>query len=132
MKSVVRGMLMAALALAASACGTFQAYDGPTRPNSEVAIITGDAKLRTITPLALVIRSVDGRAVDVQFASVAVAPGEHELQVDCQVGGTDAASDSSVSRHSVQANVSAGQRYRLSADMQPGNRACQRVVLEPD
>ena len=125
-------LFFAAFVLLASGCGTFQAYEGPTRPNSEVAIITGDAKLRTITPLALIIRSVDGRPVDVQFASVAVEPGEHELLVDCQVGGTDAASEASVSRHAVHATVNAGERYRLSADMQPGNRACARVVLEPD
>jgi hypothetical protein len=109
------------------ACGTFQAYDGSHRPAKEVAVISGAAKLRATTPLALVIRAVDGKEVDMRYSSVALLPGKHSLLIDCQVGGSGA----TASRHALDVDVAAGERYRLQADMRPGNRSCERVELEP-
>jgi hypothetical protein len=109
-----------------TACGTFQAYEGSHKPDSEVALISGAAKLRATTPLALVIRAVDGKEVDLRYSSVALLPGKHSLLIDCQLGeGAGTAS-----RHELEVEVAAGQRYRLQADMRPGNRSCERVVLE--
>lgn len=126
MSAAVRavGLLLAAFA---GACATYQAYDGPARAATELAIIEGSAKLRTVVPLALVIRSVDGRDVDLRYASVAVPPGKHELVVDCQVGGTTG----TASRHTLPIDVYAGSRYRLDAQMSPGNRSCASVGLIP-
>lgn len=115
------------IAVLASGCATYQAYDGAARPASELAIIEGSAKLRTEVPLALVIRSVDGREVDLRYASVAVLPGTHALLVDCQVGGSAGAT----SRHGLKVEVSAGSRYRLEAVMSAGNRSCASVELVP-
>jgi len=81
-----------------AACATYQAYDGPSQPKSATALISGDAKLRAELPLALVIRSVDGRTVDLRYASVAVTAGHHVLIVDCQVGGAAAGETSRVPR----------------------------------
>ena len=121
------GRLPAAIALVALAgCATYQAYDGAARPAGETAIIRGDAKLRAGLPLALVIRSVDGRAVDLRYSSVAVAPGHHEVIVDCQVGGASG----STSRHHVELDAQGGESYRLQADMRPTDATCQRVYLE--
>lgn len=109
-----------AAALLLGACATYRAYEGPQKPTSEVAIIEGTAKVRTVLPLALVIRAVDGREVGLQYSSVAVTPGKHEIIVDCQVSGETA----TASRHAIEVDVSAGERYRLSARMSPGNRSC--------
>lgn len=108
-------------------CATYQAYDGAARSNAELAIIEGSAKVRSEVPLALVIRSVDGREVDLRYASVAVLPGSHLLIVDCQLGGTSG----STSRHGLKVDVPAGSRYRLDAEMAPGNRSCASVELVP-
>lgn len=116
-----------ALLLAAVAgCATFQAYDGERRAKSDVAVITGDAKLRADMPVALVIRAVDGRTVDVRYNSVALLPGRHSLLIDCQLGGSTA----TASRHELDVDVGAGEHYRLQADMRPGNRSCDNVQLE--
>ena len=108
-------------------CATFQAYDGAHKASSEVAVVTGDAKLRADMPLALVIRAVDGRSVDVRYSSVALLPGKHSLLIDCQLGGSTA----TASRHELDVDVGAGDRYRLEAEMRPGNRSCDQVHLEP-
>lgn len=121
--------LLIAAALAATVvagCATYQAFDGPSRAAGEVATIRGDAKLRAQLPLALVIRSVDGRAVDLRYSSVVVAKGHHTLIVDCQVGGATG----STSRHHLELDAEGGDSYRLQAEMRAGNRGCERVVLE--
>jgi hypothetical protein len=120
--------VMFALAPLVVACATYHAYDGPPRPAAEIAVISGASKLRAATPLALVIRAVDDRPLDVRYSTVALTPGKHRLLVDCQVGeqaGT-------ASRHAVDVDVGAGERYRLTAQMRPGNRSCASVEIEPE
>jgi hypothetical protein len=121
-----RLLLPAVAALDLAACATFQAYEGPARPAAETAIIRGDAKLRAEMPLALMIRSVDGRAVDLRYSSVAVTEGHHVVIVDCQVGGVGG----TTSRHHVEVDAEGGESYRLQADMRPGNASCARVYVE--
>ena len=109
-----------------AACATFQGYEGPARPAAGTAIIHGDAKLRAQLPLALVIRAVDGREVNLRYSSVSVTPGHHALIVDCQVGGAAG----STSRHHLEFDADGGASYRLRAEMRPGNASCERVYLE--
>jgi hypothetical protein len=113
--------------LVLAGCGTFQAYEGPKRADSELAIVSGSSKFSANTPLALIIRSVDERTVDVRYSSVALTPGKHQLIVDCHLGEEAAAA----SRHILDVDVGAGDRYRLDAVMRPGNRSCERVELVP-
>jgi chorismate synthase len=120
--------MLVSLGLVSGGCATYHAYDGPRRPADKVAIVSGTAKLRAATPLALVIRAVDDRPVDVRYSSVALTPGRHRLLVDCQLGEQPGAA----SRHSIDIDVGAGERYRLTAEMRPGNRACARIDLEPE
>ncbi len=115
------------VALLHAACATYHAYEGPRRPAGEIAIVSGASKLRAATPLALIIRSVDDQTVDVRYNSVALTPGAHRLVVDCQLG----AEPGTASRHSIEIDVGAGERYRLRAEMRPGNRSCASVELEP-
>jgi hypothetical protein len=114
------------LVLLSAGCATYQAYDGPQRPASELAIVSGASKFRAATPLALIIRAVDERPVDVRYNSVALTPGRHELIIDCQLGSEPG----TASRHVLDVDVAAGDRYGLSAQMSPGNRACESVALE--
>jgi len=122
--SAQRAFLIALLALALAGCATYQSYEGPRRPRDEVAVVHGDAKLRAEMPVAVVIRSVDGRPVDIKYSSVALAPGKHELVVDCQVDGAMG----STTRHRLEVEVGGGESYRLRAEMSPGNRSCAQVV----
>ena len=114
-------------ALLLAACATYHAYDGGQRPTKELAIVSGSSKFSATSPLALVIRAVDERTVDVRYNSVALTPGRHQLIVDCQLGGEAG----TASRHILDVDVGAGDRYRLSAEMRPGNRSCASVALEP-
>jgi hypothetical protein len=122
-----RRLTPALLALLLAGCGTFQAYDGPKRPASEVAIVSGSSKFSANSPLALIIRSVDERSVDVRYNSIALTPGRHRLIVDCHIGEEAGAA----SRHILDIDVGAGDRYGLNAQMRPGNRSCESVTLEP-
>jgi len=124
-----RTLVVLSLLLAASGCATYRAYEGPGRPSSEVAIIHGDAKVRAFSPVALVIRVVDGQSVDARYSSVALLPGEHDLLVDCQVG-VDAAT-SNTSRFDLKVTLAAGERYRLREELEPGRQSCKSVNLDP-
>jgi hypothetical protein len=125
--SRISSAVAALLATLIAGCATYHAYDGAQRSRAELALIEGSAKFRSEVPVALVIRSVDGREVDLRYASVAVLPGTHVIVVDCQVGGTAG----STSRHGVKIDVPAGSRHRLLAQMAPGNRSCESVELAP-
>jgi len=114
-----------AMAFLVAACATYHAYDGPQRPAAQLAVISGSSKLRAATPLALVIRAVDDRSVDVGYSTVALTPGRHRLLVDCQLGEQSG----TASRHSIDVDVGAGERYRLTAAMRPGNRSCASVQI---
>ena len=121
-----RRLAPATLALLLAGCATFQGYDGPKRPASELAIVSGSSKFSAHSPLALIIRSVDERNVDVRYNSISLTPGKHRLIVDCHVGEEAGAA----SRHTLDIDVEAGDRYGLAAQMRPGNRSCESVTLE--
>lgn len=111
--------------VACSGCMTAQVYDGPKRDSDEVARISGDPPISAGAPLSVVLRKVDGRTLNVGQTSVDVLPGSHSLLVDCRIAETQ-----STSRHSIDAEVSAGRRYKLSAQTAPGLRGCSDVFLE--
>jgi hypothetical protein len=124
--NLARAAQLSLLAMLAG-CATYQAYDGPRRGADELAIVSGSSKFSANAPLALIIRSVDERTVDVRYNSVALTPGQHRLIVDCQLAEQPGAA----SRHVLDVDVGPGDRYRLSAAMEPGNRSCASVAIEP-
>ena len=115
----------AALLLACAGCMTQQSYDGPKLPADEVAHISGDLRVTAGAPLSVILRKVDDRVLGLSENGVDVLPGPHRLLVDCLIRET-----SSTSRHSIDAEVSAGRRYKLVADLGPGVRECESVRLE--
>lgn len=120
-----RRLLAVALVVVCSGCGTAQVYDGARRGADEVARITGDLRFNAGSPLTLVLREVDDTALNVGQNAVDVLPGEHRLLVDCRIAETQ-----SVSRHSVEVEVSAGRHYKLVAETGPGLRECTQVTLQ--
>ena len=102
-----------------------QGYDGEPRERDELARISGDFRVTAGSPVSLILRQVDGHTLSVGENSIDVLPGEHRLLVDCRIAETD-----SVSRHSIDAEVSAGRRYRLVAETEPGLRGCTDVRLQ--
>jgi hypothetical protein len=104
---------------------TQQSYEGPRRPADEVAHISGDLRVTAGAPMSVILRKVDDRVLGVSESGVDVLPGPHRLLVDCLIRET-----SSTSRHSLEAEVEAGERYRLVADFAPGLRKCASVRLE--
>jgi hypothetical protein len=113
------------VAAVCAGCGTVQGYDGEHRDADEVARIVGDLPVTAGAPISVILRQVDGRTLNVGQTSVDVLPGTHQLLVDCRIAET-----SSTTRYSVEADVSAGRRYRLVAETGPGLRECTRVTVE--
>jgi hypothetical protein len=112
------------LAIALAGCATGQTYEGARRAPDEVARISGDLRV-TAAPVTVILRKVDDYQLGWSESSVDVLPGEHKLLVDCRIAET-----ASVTRHVVQAEVYAGEHYRLVAQTGPGVRDCASVTLE--
>jgi hypothetical protein len=106
-------------------CMTLQGYDGERRQPDELARISGDPRITAGSPVTAVLRQVDRHTLGLGQSSVDVLPGPHRLLVDCRVAETE-----SVSRHSLDVEVSAGGRYRLVAETGPGLKGCTAVRLE--
>jgi hypothetical protein len=113
------------LVIMCSGCATAQLYDGPRRNADEVAHITGDLRINAGSPLTVVLRQVDDTPLSIGQNAVDILPGKHRLLVDCRIAETE-----SVSRHSVDVEVSAGRRYKLVAETGPGLRECTQVTLQ--
>ncbi|HLS81581.1 MAG TPA: hypothetical protein VK025_09295 [Steroidobacter sp.] len=113
------------LAALIAGCSVAQFYEGERRAPDEVARISGDPRITAGKPVTVILRRVDGRTLRANQYAVEVLPGAHELLVDCRIAETQ-----SVSRHSLQVDVSAGRRYRLIADASLGLRGCADVRLE--
>lgn len=118
------GLLIGCIAIFAG-CMTAQTYDGPRRPSGEVAHISGDYLVTAGAPITLIIRMIDGVELSMSQSAVEVLPGTHTLLVDCRIQETK-----SVTRHTLEVEVFAGQRYRLVADTGPALRECTAVRLE--
>jgi len=118
-------VVVLALVLVCSGCGTAQLYDGPRRSSDEVARITGDMRIHAGSPLTLVLREVDNTPLNLGQNAVEVLPGKHRFLVDCRIAETE-----KTSRHSVEEEVSAGRHYRFVAETGPGLRECTQVTLQ--
>jgi hypothetical protein len=121
-----RNVLALSLLAVCAGCMTVQTYDGPRRESDEVARISGDLPVTAGAPVSVILRQVDGRELKLGQIAVELLPGEHELLVDCRIAET-----SSITRHALDVDVSAGRQYRLVAQVEPGLRACSSVAVEP-
>jgi hypothetical protein len=119
------GIAMLAL-LGAAGCRTAQSYAGARLTLDQVAIITGDTPLNG-APLAVLLRKVDRRELSFSERSAEVLPGKHTLLVDCRIRET-----SSTSRHTLEVELEAGGRYRLTAEAAKGLRSCVEVRIEAE
>ena len=111
--------------IALPGCLSLRAYDGEKLGADSVAVVKGDYKIRAGAPMSLLLRKVDEYPVDVRYSSVQVLPGMHTLLIDCQLTGAG-----SVSRHSIQAELEAGVKYRIIGESSAGNRDCEQVHLD--
>ena len=102
-----------------------QLYDGPKRGRDEVARISGDPAFNAGSPIAVVLRQVDGQDIGVTQTSVEVLEGKHTLLVDCRIAETQR-----TSRHELEVEVYSGRQYRLRAETGPALRECTAVTLE--
>src|SRR5262245_20181458 len=102
---------LAVPALLCVGCTTVRLYDGPRRAADEVAVISGDYAVTAGAPVSVILRKVNGQDLSVSQSSVEVLPGAHTLLVDCRIAET-----SSVTRLSIDVEVSAGRHYRLSPE----------------
>jgi len=126
-ESMRRRWLSAGLCLMLVGCSTMQAYDGERRNQDELARISGDWRVRAGAPVSVILRQVNDFEVGVRYSAIDVLPGKHRLLADCQV-----AASKRISRHELNIEVYAGERYRLAAETGPGNRECAAVKLESD
>jgi hypothetical protein len=122
----LKGTAWASLAcVALSGCMTQQAYDGPRRDRDDVAHVSGDFRITAGAPVTITLRQVDGHTLGLNEYAVEVLEGEHQFLVDCRIAETGG-----VSRHSVTAFVSAGHKYRFSAETGPALRHCTEVTVQ--
>jgi hypothetical protein len=115
-------MLLAALV---AGCATARPYAGPPLPAGEGAVVRADPAVSAGLPVAIRIRSVNGRDVGVAASKVELPPGTHRLVVDCRVAETG-----SVRRFTVTQALERGGRYRLVAEASARN--CEAVRLIGD
>jgi hypothetical protein len=107
------------------ACATGQSYEGERRAGDEVARISGDLRVTAGAPVTVILRKVDDYELRMSESSVEVLPGAHLLLVDCRIAETK-----SITRLTVEAEVYAGEHYRLVPETGPGLRACTAVNVE--
>jgi hypothetical protein len=124
MNGMVRSLGVLASAGWLAACFAVQGYDGAKRESDELARISGDPSVSAGAPLSLILRKVDDVVLNVAQTSVDVLPGTHTLLIDCRIGETR-----SVSRHSLEVQVDAGERYHLTAETEAGLKGCAGVSL---
>jgi hypothetical protein len=105
-------------------CESLRSYEGPQRPDSELAHIAGDFRVTTGAPLSVILRRVDSVDLGLRYNGVDVLPGAHSLLIDCTV-----TESKHTSRHHLDVDVYAGVKYRLVANTGPGNRECVDVQL---
>jgi hypothetical protein len=113
------------LALLCVGCATERAYPGPELPPAERAVVRADPMLSAGLPVTVRLRQVDGRDVPFSAARVVLAPGAHELLVDCRVRESGA-----LARFVLAVEVEAGRSYRLVAEATARN--CEAVRLIGD
>ena len=109
-------------ALLLTGCVTTRVYDGPPLPASERAIVRADPAVSAGLPVQVRLRQVDGRDISLQTSAVELAPGAHELLVDCRVAESGA-----VGRFDLEVELAAGAEYRLVATATARN--CEAVQL---
>lgn len=110
------------VALLLAGCVTTRVYDGPPLPASERAIVRADPAVSAGLPVQVRLRQVDGRDISLQTSAVELAPGTHELLVDCRVAESGA-----VGRFDLEVELAAGAEYRLVATAT--GRNCEAVRL---
>lgn len=113
------------LALLCAGCATERAYPGPELPPAERAVVRADPMLSAGLPVTVRLRQVDGRDLPYSTARVLLAPGAHELLVDCRVRESGA-----LARFALAVEVEAGGSYRLVAESTARN--CEAVRLIGD
>jgi hypothetical protein len=106
-------------------CATERLYQGPPLPPAERAIVRADPALSAGLPVTVRLRRVDGREVPLTASRVELAPGAHELLVDCRVRESGA-----LARFALAVEVEAGGSYRLVAEATARN--CEAVRLIGD
>lgn len=118
------GAVVVAAALAAG-CATERAYPGPDLPPEQRAVVRADPALSAGLPVTVRLRRVDGHEVPLTASRVELAPGAHQLLVDCRVRESGA-----LARFALAVEVEAGGSYRLVAEATARN--CEAVRLIGD
>ncbi len=116
---------VAVLAALAAGCATERLYPGPELPPGQAAVVRADPALSAGLPVTVRLRQVDGRDLPLSSSRVELAPGAHELLVDCRVRESE-----SVARFTLAVELEAGGRYRLVAEATARN--CEAVRLIGD
>lgn len=101
-------------ALLCSGCATVNLSDDNETSRDALARIAGDYRVTAGLPVTVTLRSVDGKALKFWQYAADVSSGKHRLLVDCHVVESD-----KLSRHELNVEVYAGERYRLEAEASP-------------
>lgn len=95
-----------------SGCANFVAYSGEPANAYSAATIKGVSPWFAISPIGIVIKAMDGHQVNRFASKVRVSPGQHQLDVVCQL---DINGQRFFTRHKLEVKVGAGKLYHLSS-----------------
>jgi len=110
----MRMLFIACLAIAAmlvEGCGTMQAYDGPKKPASEIAVIK--TNIGELALDAVWVGQLDGKRLDLAYAELEIAPGPHQAQILIKRGFVTRGIPASF-------DAKAGHTYRIKGDFHLG------------
>lgn len=123
-RTSVKPVVIAMLALSGSACFSLHAYDPQALGTAQPAQVLGDYRLRAGAVVNVFLRSVDGQPLNFWQHSADIDAGTHRLLVDCEVTATQ-----KLSRHELNVSLEVGLRYRLRAEAND-QQGCTQVNLE--
>lgn len=112
------------LAVICTGCAT-ERLAPPELPPEERAVVRADPALSAGLPVTVRLRQVDGRDLPLSASRIELAPGAHQLLVDCRVRESGA-----LARFALAVEVEAGGSYRLVAEATARN--CEAVRLIGD
>ena len=96
---------------------------GPS--SAPAARLTADPRFNAGLPVTVALRKIDDIEVGPFYSHARLSAGPHRVLVDCSVIAAQ-----STTRFELKLDAEPGARYRLVAELEPGNRSCREVRVE--
>ena len=127
MPLLLRTALLLVFSGAAASCATQSVTaSGSPPPNpAEAATITADSEFNFLSSMAVVMKEVDGVAVQTSATRISVSPGHHEILVRCEL-----ISSRQHYMQTLKLDVAPRGTYRLGVKVGGAGGPCQAVAVK--